>query len=48
MFSDTFAGITPTSVPGFVAAQIIGGLLALAAVAWWFPRPHQPITGGDS
>src|SRR3954451_24120271 len=26
MFSDTFAGIAPASVPGFVAAQLIGGL----------------------
>ncbi|GAA1650810.1 aquaglyceroporin AqpS [Actinoplanes couchii] len=43
MFSDTFAGITPASVPGFVAAQIIGGVLALAAVAWWFPLPGRPI-----
>jgi len=24
MFSDTFAGISPTSVPGFVAAQLVG------------------------
>ncbi|GLY03059.1 transport protein [Actinoplanes sp. NBRC 101535] len=44
MFSDTFAGITPASVPGFVAAQLIGGVLALAAVAWWFPHPGRPIT----
>jgi arsenate reductase len=38
MFSDTFAGIAPGSVPAFVAAQAVGGLLALAAVAWWFPH----------
>jgi glycerol uptake facilitator-like aquaporin len=30
MFSDTFAGISPASVPGFVAAQLVGaGLGAL-------------------
>jgi glycerol uptake facilitator-like aquaporin len=28
--SDTFAGIEPASVPGFVIAQLIGGLLGLA------------------
>ena len=27
MFSDTFAGIAPGSAPGFIAAQIVGGLL---------------------
>jgi len=33
MFSDTFAGIAPSSVPGFIAAQILGGVLA-AGVIW--------------
>ncbi len=37
MFSDTFAGIAPASAPAFLAAQIIGGLLAIAAIAWWYP-----------
>ena len=27
-FTDTYTGIAPTSVPGFVLAQLIGGLLA--------------------
>jgi len=27
MFSDTFAGISPASVPGFVAAQLVGAAL---------------------
>ncbi|MBM0275267.1 aquaporin [Micromonospora tarensis] len=35
--SDTFAGIAPTSVPGFVIAQLVGGLLAVAALAAWYP-----------
>ena len=30
MFSDSFAGISPSSAPGFVAAEIAGGLVALA------------------
>jgi glycerol uptake facilitator-like aquaporin len=38
MFSDTFAGIAPDSVPGFVAAQLLGGILAIALVRWLYPR----------
>jgi glycerol uptake facilitator-like aquaporin len=37
MFSDTFAGIAPASVPAFVAAQVIGGALAFAAVRVLYP-----------
>jgi glycerol uptake facilitator-like aquaporin len=36
-FTDTFAGIAPASVPGFIAAQLLGGLVAVAAVALWYP-----------
>jgi glycerol uptake facilitator-like aquaporin len=32
MFSDTFAGIAPASVPGFVVAQVVGGALGLGLV----------------
>lgn len=31
MFSDSFAGIAPTSAPGFVLAELIGAALAVAA-----------------
>ena len=37
MFSDTFAGIAPASVPGFVVAQLVGGVLAFAAVRVLYP-----------
>jgi glycerol uptake facilitator-like aquaporin len=37
LFSDTFAGIAPASVPGFVAVQLIGGLVALCAVSALYP-----------
>lgn len=37
MFSDTFAGIDPASVPGFIAAQLVGGLVGLALVRYLFP-----------
>lgn len=37
-FTDTFAGISPASVPGFVAAQLVGGLVGVAALAAWYPH----------
>jgi len=40
MFSDTFAGIAPSSVPGFVLVQLVGGALGLVAVGYLFPHPH--------
>jgi len=33
MFSDTFAGIAPSSVPGFMGAELIGAALGVAIVA---------------
>jgi glycerol uptake facilitator-like aquaporin len=41
MLSDTFAGIEPASVPGFVLAQILGGALALGAVLALYPEPRR-------
>jgi glycerol uptake facilitator-like aquaporin len=37
MFSDTFAGIAPSSVPSFISAQIVGGLLAFGLVRGLYP-----------
>src|ERR1700722_19858019 len=37
MFSNTFAGIAPVSVPGFVVAQLVGGACALLAIAILYP-----------
>lgn len=45
VFSDTFAGIAPGSVPGFVAAQLVGAGIAVALVRWFYPDLGQP---GDS
>jgi glycerol uptake facilitator-like aquaporin len=54
MFSDTFAGIAPSSVPGFVIAQLAGAAVGVAAVLALYPDageaadavvvPHQPTT----
>jgi glycerol uptake facilitator-like aquaporin len=38
MFSDTFAGIAPASVPAFIAAQIVGGALAVVIIRALYPR----------
>ncbi len=37
MFSDTFAGIAPASVPGFVVAQVVGGILAFSLIRLLYP-----------
>jgi glycerol uptake facilitator-like aquaporin len=44
MFSDTFAGIAPASVPGFVVAQVLGGALALLAIRALYPD----VTAGEA
>ena len=38
MFSDTFAGIAPSSAPAFIAAQILGGALAVVIIRALYPR----------
>ncbi len=37
MFSDSFAGIAPSSVPAFIAAQIIGGIAGVAIIRALYP-----------
>ena len=37
MFSNTFAGIAPSSVPSFIGAQIIGGVLAAGVIKALYP-----------
>ncbi len=38
MFSSTFAGIAPSSVPLFIAAQVVGGVAAAGLVKALYPR----------
>lgn len=42
MFSDTFAGIAPSSVPIYVLMQLIGGALALGLVKLLYPQISLP------
>jgi glycerol uptake facilitator-like aquaporin len=37
VFSNTFAGIAPSSAPGYIAAQIVGGLAAVALLRVLYP-----------
>ncbi len=37
IFSDTFAGIAPASVPGFVMAQLVGAAVGLGLLLILFP-----------
>jgi len=58
MFSDTFTGVSPASVPGFVIAQLVGGALGaglvlalypdadMAAARVVVPHPATPDPGG--
>jgi glycerol uptake facilitator-like aquaporin len=36
-FTDTFSGIRPADVPGFIAAQILGALAATVLCSWLLP-----------
>jgi glycerol uptake facilitator-like aquaporin len=45
MFSDTFAGIAPASVPMFVLVQLVGGAAAFALVRVLYP--HAAELAGD-
>ena len=37
MFSNTFAGIAPASVPGYIVAQLVGGVCAILLVRVLYP-----------
>jgi len=41
VFSDTFAGISPASVPGFVLAQLVGGVLGAGLAVVLYPDAGQ-------
>lgn len=41
IFSDTFAGIAPSSVPGFIVAQLAGAAIGVGVLAVLFPAAPQ-------
>jgi arsenate reductase (thioredoxin) len=56
MFSDTFAGIAPSSVPAFLAAQLLATGVAVVVIRTIYPAigdvadrvilPHDPSRSG--
>jgi glycerol uptake facilitator-like aquaporin len=45
-FTDTFSGIAPGNIPGFIVAQVLGALLGGALAAWLFRPPKCEIGPG--
>ena len=43
--SDTFAGIRPADLPGFIAAELLGALIAMALAGWLLKEPKRDIEG---
>ena len=41
--SDTFAGIAPASVPGFIAGQVAGGLAGVVVFEWLLAKQGQDL-----
>lgn len=48
MFSDTFAGIAPSSAPAYVGAQLVGAVVGWLAVRAFFPSTTAPSTTATS
>lgn len=38
-FTDTFAGISPASLPGFITAQLIGAVIGVLTIRVLYPNP---------
>ncbi|MFI5637523.1 aquaporin [Streptomyces goshikiensis] len=45
-FSDSFTGIAPQSLPGFVAAQLVGGVVGLALAGLLYGNPRHGVPHG--
>jgi glycerol uptake facilitator-like aquaporin len=46
MFSNSFAGIRPSSAPMFIAMQVLGALLAFGLITFLYPQPSKEPTHG--
>lgn len=45
-FTDSFAGIAPASIGGFIAAQLLATIAAIAAILTWYPHATlSPVPG---
>lgn len=43
-FTDTFSGIRPVNVPPFIAAQLLGAVIAMALAGWLIAEPRTTRT----
>jgi len=43
-FTDTFAGIRPVDLPGFIVAELVGALLAMALAGWLLAQPKTVLS----
>jgi glycerol uptake facilitator-like aquaporin len=41
-FTNTFSGIRPIDLPGFIVAQLLGAICAAGFVAWLLRQPEDP------
>ncbi|GAA1363481.1 aquaporin [Catellatospora chokoriensis] len=46
-FTDTFAGVAPASVPGFVAAQVVGALIGVGLALALYPASAGTVTAAE-
>jgi glycerol uptake facilitator-like aquaporin len=46
--TDTFSGIRPVDVPGFIVAQLAGATAATALFAWLVPPPFKEIPAAQA
>jgi glycerol uptake facilitator-like aquaporin len=44
--TDTFSGVRPADIPGFIAAQLIGAVAATALFHWLWVRPRSALSPG--
>lgn len=42
-FTDTFAGIRPADLPGFIVAELIGAIMAVALAGWLLAEPKTKL-----
>lgn len=42
-FTDTFSGIRPIDVPGFIIAELIGAMLAMVLAGWLIAEPKSSV-----
>ncbi len=42
-FTDTFAGIRPADLPGFIAAELAGAVLAMPFAGWLLAEPRKTL-----